>query len=54
MKAVVKLTTELNYKKKLHKIFMDSKEEVIHNSNLCKTYSGEQSVKKLYSSIFSK
>lgn len=54
MKAVVKLTTELNDKKKLHKIFMDSKEEVIHNSNLCKTYSGEQSVKKLYSSIFSK
>jgi hypothetical protein len=54
MKAVVKLTTELNDKKKLHKIFMDSKEEVIHNSNLCKTYSGEQSIKKLYSSIFEK
>ncbi len=54
MKAVVKLTTDLNDKKKLHKIFMDSKEEVIHNSNLCKTYSSEQSIKKLFSNIFSK
>lgn len=52
MQAVVKLTTELNDKKKLHRIFMDSKEEVIHNSMLCRKFSSEQSIRKLFSKIF--
>ena len=54
MKAVIKLTTELNDKEKLHKLFIDSKEEVIHNSKLCRQFSAETSIRKLFSNIFNK
>jgi hypothetical protein len=53
MKAVIKLTNELNDSKKLHKIFMNSKEEVIHNSMLCRKFSSQDSIKTLFNKIFS-
>jgi hypothetical protein len=52
MKAVAKLTTELNDKNKLHKIFMDSKEDVIYNSHLCRTFSDYQTIQELFYNIF--
>lgn len=52
MKAIVKLTTELNDPKKLHKIFMDSKEDVIYNSHLCRTFSDYQTIQELFYNIF--
>jgi hypothetical protein len=54
MKAVSKLTTELNDSKKLHKIFMDSKEDVIYNSHLCRTFSDRQTIQELFYNIFEK
>jgi hypothetical protein len=52
MKAVAKLTTKLNDKNKLHKIFMDSKEDVIYNSHLCRTFSDYQTIQELFYNIF--
>jgi len=52
MKAVVKLTDALNDSKKLHKIFMDSKEDVIYNSKLCRTFSDYQTIQELFYNIF--
>jgi hypothetical protein len=52
MKAVVKLTADLNDSKKLHKIFMDSKEDVIYNSKLCRTFSDYQTIQELFYNIF--
>jgi hypothetical protein len=52
MNAVVKLTDELNDSKKLHKIFMDSKEDVIYNSKLCRTFSDYQTIQELFYNIF--
>ena len=52
MKAIVKLTTELNDKDKLHKIFIDSKEDVIYNSHLCRTFSDYQTIQELFYNIF--
>lgn len=54
MKAVVKLTTELNDTKKLKKIFLDSKEDVIYNSHLCRKFSAEDTIQSLFYNIFNK
>ena len=54
MNAVSKLTAELNDSKKLHKIFMDSKEDVIYNSHLCRTFSDRQTIQELFYNIFEK
>jgi hypothetical protein len=54
MNAVSKLTADLNDTKKLHKIFMDSKEDVIYNSHLCRTFSDRQTIQELFYNIFEK
>lgn len=54
MNAVSKLTADLNDSKKLHKIFMDSKEDVIYNSHLCRTFSDKQTIQELFYNIFEK
>lgn len=54
MKAVLKLTSSLNDNKKLHKIFMDSKEDVIFNSHLCRKFSAEETIQNLFVNIFNK
>ena len=54
MNAVLKLTTELNDSKKLHKIFMDSKEDVIYNSHLCRKFSAHDTIQELFHTILTK